>query len=183
MTLAAMMAGLHVSEVKMEDVRVVIFGSGTAGTGIADQIADTIATKTHKSKSDASKQIWYVLFYPSTKPSLAHPSVQVYRQTRPSPQIARGQTNLRPSAVCKRRFRVARKARTRSVLRRATRQTACSHRHIDETSSIHGEDRSRDGPTREAAHHIPAQQSNPSPRSQAKRSLRVDRGSCPRCDG
>ena len=60
MTLAAMMAAMHVSSVKMEDVRVVIFGSGTAGTGIADQIADTIATQTKKSKSDAAKQIWCV---------------------------------------------------------------------------------------------------------------------------
>lgn len=59
-TLAAMMAALHVSSVQMQDVRVVIFGSGTAGTGIADQIADTIATETHGYKSDACKQIWYV---------------------------------------------------------------------------------------------------------------------------
>lgn len=59
-TLAAMMAALHVSQVKMEDVRVVIFGSGTAGTGIADQIADTIVTETGKPKPEASKQIWYV---------------------------------------------------------------------------------------------------------------------------
>ncbi|KAJ5983024.1 hypothetical protein N7481_005123 [Penicillium waksmanii] len=59
-TLAAMMAALHVSEVKMVDVRVVIFGSGTAGTGIADQIADTIATETGKPKSEASKQIWCI---------------------------------------------------------------------------------------------------------------------------
>ena len=58
-TLAAMMAALHVSSVQMQDVRVVIFGSGTAGTGIADQIADTIATETQRSKSDACKQIWY----------------------------------------------------------------------------------------------------------------------------
>lgn len=54
------MAALQVSEVKMEEVRVMIFGSGTAGTGIADQIAETIATGTNKSKSEASKQIWYV---------------------------------------------------------------------------------------------------------------------------
>ena len=59
-TLAAMLAALHVSQVKLEDVRVVIFGSGTAGTGIADQISDTIATETRKSKDEASKQIWYV---------------------------------------------------------------------------------------------------------------------------
>lgn len=60
-TLAAMMAALHVSDVKLDEVRVVVFGSGTAGTGIADQIADTIATETDKSKEEASKQIWYVL--------------------------------------------------------------------------------------------------------------------------
>lgn len=59
-TLAAMLAALQVSKVKLEDVRVVIFGSGTAGTGIADQISDTIATETRKSKDEASKQIWYV---------------------------------------------------------------------------------------------------------------------------
>lgn len=57
-TLAAMMAALQVSQVKIEYVRVVIFGSGTAGTGIADQIADTIATKTGKPKVEAIKQIW-----------------------------------------------------------------------------------------------------------------------------
>lgn len=57
-TLAAMLAALQVSSVKLEDVRVVIFGSGTAGIGIADQIAETIATETNKSKDDASKQIW-----------------------------------------------------------------------------------------------------------------------------
>lgn len=59
-TLAAMLAALQVSQVKLEDVRVVIFGSGTAGTGIADQISDAIATETQKSKDEASKQIWYV---------------------------------------------------------------------------------------------------------------------------
>ncbi|KAJ5469048.1 Malic enzymeNAD-binding [Penicillium sp. IBT 31633x] len=57
-TLAAMLAGLQVSQVKLEDVRVVIFGSGTAGAGIADQVAETIATETQKSKGEASKQIW-----------------------------------------------------------------------------------------------------------------------------
>ncbi|KXG52809.1 Malic enzyme, NAD-binding [Penicillium griseofulvum] len=59
-TLAAMLAGLQVSQVKLEDVRVVIFGSGTAGIGIADQISDTIATETQKSKDEASKQIWCI---------------------------------------------------------------------------------------------------------------------------
>lgn len=57
-TLAALMAGLHVSKVKLGDVRIVIFGSGTAGTGIADQIRDAIATESGKSKEEAAKHIW-----------------------------------------------------------------------------------------------------------------------------
>ncbi|TGO62126.1 hypothetical protein BOTNAR_0118g00020 [Botryotinia narcissicola] len=59
-TLAAMMAGLHVSKIKIEDTRIVIFGSGTAGTGIADQIRDAIAADSGKSKEDAAKQIYCV---------------------------------------------------------------------------------------------------------------------------
>jgi len=55
-----MLAALEVSSIELEDVRVVIFGSGTAGTGIADQVAETIATETRKSKDEASRQIWYV---------------------------------------------------------------------------------------------------------------------------
>jgi len=57
-TLAALLAGLHVSKVSLRDVRVAIFGSGTAGTGIADQIVDAIATESGKSKEEASKQLW-----------------------------------------------------------------------------------------------------------------------------
>ena len=57
-TLAAIFAALHVSKVKLEEMRVVVFGAGTAGTGIADQIRDAIAADTHKSKEEAAKQIW-----------------------------------------------------------------------------------------------------------------------------
>ena len=57
-TLAAIMAGLHVSKLKLTDMRLVIFGSGTAGTGIADQVRDAIAADTEKSKEEAAKQIW-----------------------------------------------------------------------------------------------------------------------------
>ncbi|KAL4862276.1 hypothetical protein BDV12DRAFT_179059 [Aspergillus spectabilis] len=59
-TLAALMSGLHVSKVSLKDVRVVSFGSGSAGTGIADQISDAIATESNISKSDALKQIWCI---------------------------------------------------------------------------------------------------------------------------
>ncbi|RAH49496.1 NAD-dependent malic enzyme [Aspergillus brunneoviolaceus CBS 621.78] len=57
-TLAALMAALHVSKVKMEDVRIVVYGSGSAGTGIAAQIADTIENEAGKPKEEARKQIW-----------------------------------------------------------------------------------------------------------------------------
>lgn len=59
-TLAAVMAGLKVSRVSLQDVRVVCFGSGSAGTGIADQISDAIATEAGVSKSEAMKQIWCI---------------------------------------------------------------------------------------------------------------------------
>ncbi|KAF2496905.1 hypothetical protein BU16DRAFT_525979 [Lophium mytilinum] len=59
-TLAGIMTSLKISGVKWDDVRIVMFGSGTAGTGIADQIMDAIAVETGKSKEDAGLQIWCV---------------------------------------------------------------------------------------------------------------------------
>ena len=59
-TLAAIMAGLHVSHLKLNEMRLVIFGSGTAGMGIADQVRDAIGTESGKSPEDCAKQIWCV---------------------------------------------------------------------------------------------------------------------------
>lgn len=59
-TLAAIMAGLHINQVKMKELRVVIFGAGTAGCGIAEQIQAAIATEAGKSKDDVVNQIWCV---------------------------------------------------------------------------------------------------------------------------
>lgn len=58
MTLAAIMAAFKVSGTKWDQARFVMFGSGSAGTGIADQIKDAIVQNTGKSKEDASQQIW-----------------------------------------------------------------------------------------------------------------------------
>jgi len=58
-TLAALMAAMHVSKINMKDVRIVCYGAGTAGTGIADQISKTIAVESEKSQEEARKQIWY----------------------------------------------------------------------------------------------------------------------------
>lgn len=57
-TLAAIMAGLHVNGLKLPDIRMVVFGAGSAGVGIADQVRDAIATEKKVSHEEAAKQIW-----------------------------------------------------------------------------------------------------------------------------
>ncbi|KAH8887165.1 hypothetical protein GQ53DRAFT_874192 [Thozetella sp. PMI_491] len=59
-TLAAILSGLHVSKVKLGDLRMVVFGAGSAGVGIADQVRDAIATERGISKEEAAKQIWLI---------------------------------------------------------------------------------------------------------------------------
>ncbi|KAF7717553.1 NAD-dependent malic enzyme, mitochondrial [Penicillium ucsense] len=59
-TLAAMLAALNVSKLPLENARVVIFGAGTAGTGIAEQIVEAMVAQSHKSKDDACQQIWCI---------------------------------------------------------------------------------------------------------------------------
>lgn len=59
-TLAAIMAGLHVSKQKLEDLNMIVFGAGTAGVGIADQVRDAIVTYKKCSQEDAAKHIWLV---------------------------------------------------------------------------------------------------------------------------
>ncbi|KAL2168565.1 hypothetical protein VTG60DRAFT_7170 [Thermothelomyces hinnuleus] len=59
-TLAAIMAGMHVSRQKLGDVRMVVFGGGTAGVGIADQVRDAIAAERGISKEEAARQIWLI---------------------------------------------------------------------------------------------------------------------------
>jgi malate dehydrogenase (oxaloacetate-decarboxylating) len=56
--LAAITAAFKVSKVDWADARFVMFGSGTAGTGIADQLKDAIAQETGKTKEEAGHQIW-----------------------------------------------------------------------------------------------------------------------------
>jgi malate dehydrogenase (oxaloacetate-decarboxylating) len=59
-TLAALFAAFHVADYQMHDIRVVIFGAGTAGIGIADQIRDAIAVESSQSRENATRQIWCV---------------------------------------------------------------------------------------------------------------------------
>jgi len=59
-TLAAIMAGLQLLKQRLSDLRMVIFGAGTAGVGIADQVRDAIAAERGIGKEEAAKQIWCV---------------------------------------------------------------------------------------------------------------------------
>ncbi|EEQ90750.2 malate dehydrogenase (oxaloacetate-decarboxylating) [Blastomyces dermatitidis ER-3] len=54
-TLAALLAALQVSKVKLTDVPVVCFGAGLVGTDIAAQIRDATAAESKKSKDEALK--------------------------------------------------------------------------------------------------------------------------------
>lgn len=54
------MVGLRISGVKLAEIRLVVFGSGSAGIGIADQTRDAISTESGKPKDEAALHIWYV---------------------------------------------------------------------------------------------------------------------------
>lgn len=59
-TLAAIMAGMQVAKLNWADLRLVMFGSGSAGTGIADEVTHAITLETGKSEQEARRQIWCV---------------------------------------------------------------------------------------------------------------------------
>ncbi|KAI9172214.1 NAD-dependent malic enzyme [Paramyrothecium foliicola] len=59
-TLAAIKAGLQINKQKLTDIRMVIFGAGSAGVGIADQVRDAIAAEGDISHEEAAKQIWLI---------------------------------------------------------------------------------------------------------------------------
>jgi malate dehydrogenase (oxaloacetate-decarboxylating) len=92
-TLAAIMAGLHVSKQKLGDLRLVIFGAGTAGVGIADQVRDAIAAERKISKEEAAKQIWLI-----DKPGLLTTETDLNRAqkgfAKPAEEWKDGKTDL-----------------------------------------------------------------------------------------
>lgn len=57
-TLAAIMAALHASGQKLSETRMVVFGAGSAGVGIADQVRDAIATEMNITHEEASQHVW-----------------------------------------------------------------------------------------------------------------------------
>ncbi|ODA79400.1 hypothetical protein RJ55_04993 [Drechmeria coniospora] len=59
-TLAAIMSALKVTGQSLGDVRMVVFGAGSAGAGIAAQVRDAIATEDGLSHEEASEKIWLI---------------------------------------------------------------------------------------------------------------------------
>ncbi|KAF8469116.1 hypothetical protein BDZ91DRAFT_721750 [Kalaharituber pfeilii] len=59
-TTAAIYAVCFITGLKMQDVRMVIFGAGTAGMGIAEMVRDAISKEGGRSKEEACEQIWLV---------------------------------------------------------------------------------------------------------------------------
>ncbi|ASQ45649.1 NAD-dependent malic enzyme [Legionella clemsonensis] len=58
-TLSALLAACDVTGVKLEDHRILVFGAGSAGTGISDQIVDAMARR-GLSKEEAYDRFWLI---------------------------------------------------------------------------------------------------------------------------
>lgn len=61
-TLAAILSGLHASEQKLSDQRIVFFGAGTAGTGVADQLFAAMLRQ--GVSAEKAKQCFYLIDQP-----------------------------------------------------------------------------------------------------------------------
>ena len=59
-TLAALYSATRVGGYEFKLLRVVIFGAGSAGIGIADQIRDAMSRETDESKEESARRIWCV---------------------------------------------------------------------------------------------------------------------------
>ncbi|KAK6539246.1 NAD-dependent malic enzyme, mitochondrial, variant 2 [Orbilia ellipsospora] len=59
-TLAALMSAVWVCKMELKDIRMIVYGAGSAGTGIADQVRDAIMEIGKLEKSEATEKIWLV---------------------------------------------------------------------------------------------------------------------------
>ncbi|OBZ65192.1 NAD-dependent malic enzyme [Grifola frondosa] len=81
-TLAAMMSAIGVTKSRLSDQRFLIYGAGTAGMGIANQLRDGMMSVDHLSKEDATKRFYLLdrfgLIKESLGPSKIRKEVQEY---------------------------------------------------------------------------------------------------------
>ena len=70
MTLAALMSAIGVTKSKLIDQRIVIFGAGSAGLGIAHQLRDAMIATDGISEAEANRKFWLIDRYGLVKQSL-----------------------------------------------------------------------------------------------------------------
>lgn len=75
-TLAALMSAVGVTKSKLEDQRIVIFGAGTAGLGIARQLRDAMVTAGSISAEEANSRFWLVDRYGLIKDGLSKDKIR-----------------------------------------------------------------------------------------------------------
>ncbi|KAF3925120.1 hypothetical protein ABW20_dc0100120 [Dactylellina cionopaga] len=59
-TLAAIMSAVGVCKMELKDARILIYGAGSAGIGIVDQVLDAMVKTANIERGDAEKNIWLV---------------------------------------------------------------------------------------------------------------------------
>lgn len=69
-TLAALMSAVGVTKSALADQRIVIFGAGSAGLGIAKQLRDGMLNADNRSAEEANKHFWLIDRYGLLKESL-----------------------------------------------------------------------------------------------------------------
>lgn len=75
-TLAALMTAVGVTKSKLSDQRIVIFGAGTAGLGIAHQVRDAMTATDGISTKEANERFWLVDRYGLVKDSLSKEKIR-----------------------------------------------------------------------------------------------------------
>ncbi|EJD04428.1 uncharacterized protein FOMMEDRAFT_133702 [Fomitiporia mediterranea MF3/22] len=75
-TLAALMSAVGVTKSKLVDQRIVIFGAGSAGLGIARQLRDAMATADEVSEEEANSKFWLIDRFGLVKKSLGSEKIR-----------------------------------------------------------------------------------------------------------
>lgn len=75
-TLAALMSAVGVTKSKLADQRIIIFGAGTAGLGIARQLRDAMVTADSISSQEANSRFWLLDKFGLIKESLGKDKIR-----------------------------------------------------------------------------------------------------------